>query len=169
MESTGGFPSPAKGPSGKAPEFRGHYITKYGKRTGENASAKNLLRPGRNLGAVLLFCHRGRKAKKNGGSKPPALGLGCCIQHIPDKNSVTSGRIVDRHMGHCTDAFAVLDNGTSGHERLSLGTTISLRNISALYPYFRFTKPSQLTSHTGFESVPDGQKQPAAWIFSEGT
>ena len=37
------------------------------------------------------------------------------IQHIFNKDAVAHGGIVHQHVGHSTDEFAVLDNGTAGH------------------------------------------------------
>ena len=37
------------------------------------------------------------------------------IQHILDKDSVTTGGIIDKDMGHSAHQFAVLDDGTSAH------------------------------------------------------
>ena len=38
------------------------------------------------------------------------------IQHILNKYAVTSGWIIHKHMGYGTHDFAVLYNGTAGHE-----------------------------------------------------
>jgi len=35
------------------------------------------------------------------------------VQHVFDKDAVAGGWVVDQHMGHCPDEFAVLYNRTS--------------------------------------------------------
>ena len=47
---------------------------------------------------------------------PLSNRLSCRIQHILNKNSVTSGRVIHKHMGDCTNKLPVLDDGTAAHE-----------------------------------------------------
>ena len=39
----------------------------------------------------------------------------CCLQHILDQDAVTHGGIIDQHVGHGADEFAVLDDGAAAH------------------------------------------------------
>ena len=52
------------------------------------------------------------------------LCLPCRLQHILDKDPVPPCGVIHQYMGDRADEFAVLNNGTSTHERLSLGTTV---------------------------------------------
>ena len=49
-------------------------------------------------------------------NKIPCLALSRCVQHIFDKNPVTSCRVIYENMGDGAYQLAVLDNGTSAHE-----------------------------------------------------
>ena len=46
------------------------------------------------------------------------------IQHIFNKDPVAGIRTVYKDMSNSAYQFAVLDDGTAGHERLSLGITV---------------------------------------------
>ena len=41
--------------------------------------------------------------------------LGCCIEHIFDKNTISRGGVVNENVGHGANQFAVLDDGAAGH------------------------------------------------------
>ena len=41
--------------------------------------------------------------------------LGCCIEHIFNKNAIARRGIVDQHVGHRANQFAVLDDGAAAH------------------------------------------------------
>ena len=87
--------------------------------------------------AFFIISHGGQIGNKKAGehSSPlrcisfPFVGaicdrpLGRCIQHIFHKKAVAGGGIVHKDMGDSAYQFSVLDDGTAGHEWLSLGTT----------------------------------------------
>ena len=54
--------------------------------------------------------------KKLAGARSPASLLSCRFQHIFNENSIPGIGVVDEHMGHSADQFAVLDNRRARHE-----------------------------------------------------
>ena len=52
--------------------------------------------------------------------------LGCCVQHIFDKDAVSGGGVVYQHMGHRTYQAAVLYDRRAGHECVKQGTAKKL-------------------------------------------
>ena len=50
--------------------------------------------------------------------------LGCSVQHIFNKDSVSGGRIVDKDVSNGADQFSVLDDGRAGHECVKCRTKL---------------------------------------------
>ena len=51
---------------------------------------------------------------------------GSMPKHIFNKNSITLGSVLDKHMGDCPNDFSILYNGASAHECVKERTTFFL-------------------------------------------
>ena len=54
--------------------------------------------------------------KKDRGKIPLSMRLSRRLQHILNKNPVSSCWIIHQNMGNCAHQFSVLDNGTAAQE-----------------------------------------------------
>ena len=43
------------------------------------------------------------------------LSLCCRVQHIFDEYTISGGGVVDQHVGHGADEFAILNDRAAGH------------------------------------------------------
>ena len=73
---------------------------------------------------------------KRQGQIAPVGHLSRRIQHVFDENAVPPCRVIYENMGHGANQLAVLNDRTTGHEGLSLGTTLGENYLTVTLYFF---------------------------------